>query len=324
MDTKLEAEGRMFPASEKAESVWNTLIDYLREGKVTVRSNAEVTGFTIRKGEIAGVKLSDGKMIHGHAYILATGGSSRPETGSTGDGFKWLTKLGHSVRFPEPSLVPITTKEKWAHELAGLSHKEARVSIIQHDRLHGKAVGKILFTHVGMSGPLILNMSRNISELLKYGAVSLSIDLFPKMDNGMLDRHIQDVFKEAQNKLLKNVLGNIVPALLAKQLPTLLALDDAKEVNKVSKTERLTLVKFLKAIPLTVTGILGPEKAIVVSGGLSLTEIELKSMRSTLHQNLYVVGDILDIDRPSGGYSLQLCWTTGWVAGTHASGTVDA
>lgn len=319
METKLEAEGRMFPASEKAETVWKTLLDYLREGKVSVQSKAEVTGLTTKSGMISGVKLVGGTSVSGGAYILATGGSSRPETGSTGDGFKWLTKLGHTIRIPEPTLVPITTKEKWAHQLSGLAFKEARVTVFQHDRIQDKAVGKILFTHVGMSGPLILNMSRNISELLKYGGVTLTVDIFPNLDHGALDRHIQTIFKESQNKMLKNVLAKIVPPALAKILPSLLALDGEKEMNKVSKTERTVLVKFLKAIQITVTGLLGTDKAIVVSGGLSLKEIELKSMRSKLYQNLYVVGDILDIERPSGGYSLQLCWTTGWVAGTHAA-----
>lgn len=319
MDTKLEAEGRMFPASEKAESVWQTLLDYLKEGGVNVRSNAEVSGFATKNGTIVGVKLASGETLAAAAYILATGGSSRPETGSTGDGFKWLTKLGHTIRIPEPSLVPITTKEAWGHALSGLSFKEARVLVIQHERIHFKKVGKLLFTHVGLSGPLILNMSRDISELLKYGVVTLAIDLFPKMDHGALDRHIQEIFKAEQNKKLKNVLGLIVPKALAKILPEHLMLDGEKEVNKVTKTERTTLLKFLKAMPLSVTGLLGTDKAIVVSGGLTLNEIELKTMCSKKYDNLYVVGDVLDIDRPSGGFSLQLCWTTGWVAGTHAA-----
>jgi predicted Rossmann fold flavoprotein len=277
-------------------------------------------GLATKAGVISGVKMRSDETLVANAYILATGGASRPETGSTGDGFKWLTKLGHTVRIPEPSLVPITTKEKWGHGLSGLSFKEARVSVIQHERTHFKKVGKLLFTHVGLSGPLILNMSRDISELLKYGIVTLSLDLFPTMDHGALDRHIQEIFKKEQNKMLKNTLALIVPSTLAKILPSLLSLDGEKEVNKVTKTERTVLVKFLKAMPLTITGLLGTDKAIVVSGGLSLKEIELKNMRSKIYDNLYVVGDILDIDRPSGGYSLQLCWTTGWVAGTHAAG----
>jgi predicted Rossmann fold flavoprotein len=315
----------MFPASEKAETVWQTLLEYLKEGGVTVHSHAEVSGFITKNSAIAGVRILGsstsklGEILSARSYILATGGSSRPETGSTGDGWKWLANLGHRIRIPEPSLVPITTAEAWARGLAGLSFREVRVSVFQHEQMHLKQIGKILFTHVGLSGPLILNMSRDISELLKYGKVELTIDLFPKMDHSALDRHIQEIFKQKQNKRLKNVLAQIVPATLAKLLPVHLALPAETEVNKVTKVERTTLVRFLKAMPLTVTGLLGTDKAIVVSGGLSLEDIELREMRSKRFSNLYVVGDILDIDRPSGGYSLQLCWTTGWVAGTHAA-----
>lgn len=319
METKLEAEGRMFPASEKAETVWQTLVAYLKEGGVKVRSHAEVLGFACKEGKIIGVKLKGGEILSATSYILATGGSSRPETGSTGDGFKWLAKLGHTITMPKPALVPIKTKEVWAHKLSGLSFKEVRVTIMQNDKLHGKQVGKILFTHVGLSGPLILNMSKDIGELLKYGVVELTIDLFPKMDNGAFDRHIQEIFKAAQNKKLKNVLSDIVPNALATLLPSLIKIDTDKEVNKVSKLERTALVKFLKAIPLTPTALLGTDKAVVVSGGIDLKEVDVKTMRSRKYDNLYLVGDVLDIDRPSGGYSLQLCWTTGFVAGTHAA-----
>jgi predicted Rossmann fold flavoprotein len=309
----------MFPKTEKAETVWQTLVAYLKEGNVTVRSNAEVTGFATSGGKIMGVKLKGGETISAHAYILATGGSSRPETGSTGDGFKWLAKLGHTVTLPNPALVPIKTKEAWAHKLSGLAFKEARVSIHQNRKMHGKAIGKILFTHVGLSGPLILNMSKDIGELLKYGTVQLEIDLFPKMDSGALDRNIQEVFGKAQNKMLKNVLHEVVPNTLAQLLPSLLKLDGDKKINKISKAERTLLVKFLKKIPLTPTALLGTDKAVVVSGGVDLKEVDVKTMRSRKYDNLYLVGDVLDIDRPSGGYSLQLCWTTGFVAGTHAA-----
>ena len=197
METKLEAEGRMFPASDKAESVWETLVAYLKEGGVTVRSNVEVAGFVLHKGEITGIRILASstskleKVLSANAYILATGGGSRPETGSTGDGFKWLAKLGHTVRMPTPSLVPIRTKEVWAHKISGLALRDVRVAIHQNGKLHVMQTGKILFTHVGLSGPLILNMSKDIGELLKYGPATLTVDLFPKMDNGALDRHIQ-------------------------------------------------------------------------------------------------------------------------------------
>jgi hypothetical protein len=318
MPTLLEAEGRVFPKTERSSSVLDALALYMKEGGVTIRTNAEVSGLQTANGEVAGVKQKSGATLSAHSYILSTGGTSRPETGSTGDGFRFLEKIGHTVSKSNPALVPIKTKEAWAHELAGLSFKDARVSLFQNNTLQESRVGKILFTHVGLSGPLILNMSKDIGELLKYGTVTLAIDLFPKQDAGTLDRNIQETFQKLQNKKLKNILAEIVPATLARALPTLLKLDGEKEVNKVSRTERLVLVKFLKAVPLTPIGILGLDKAVVVSGGVNLTEVDFRTMRSTKYTNLYLVGDILDIDRPSGGYSLQLCWTTGFVAGTHA------
>lgn len=322
MPTKLEAEGRVFPATEKAESVWKCLVSHMKEHHVTIRTSAEVTGFQIKNDVIAGVKIKNGEKMTAHAYILATGGTSRPETGSTGEGFAWLTQVGHKVAMPVPALVPIRTKEAWAHKLSGLAFKEAKVSTFARGILQQSGVGKILFTHVGLSGPLILNMSREIGELLKWGDVSLTIDLFPKLDNGALDRMVQETFRTQQNKKLKNVLGEIVQSTLASLLPGILKLDPEKEVNKVSRTERTAIVKFLKGIPLTPTALLGVEKAVVVSGGVDLTEVDFRTMRSRLHENLFIIGDMLDIDRPSGGYSLQLCWTTGFVAGTHSANSV--
>ena len=321
MPTKLEAEGRVFPKTEKAESVLEALRAYMKEGGVRVRCNTEVSGFQTINGEIVDIKLKRGEFLSARSYVLSTGGTSRPETGSTGDGFRWLEELGHTVRIGDTALVPIRTKETWAHKLAGLSFKGAKVSTFQNTVLQESSVGKLLFTHVGLSGPLILNMSRGIGELLKYGKVALTIDLFPKYDNGALDRSFQTMFKKRQNKKLKNVLPEIVPSALAREILTLLNIDGDKEINKVQRSERMMLVKFLKAIPLTPLGVLGLEKAVVVSGGAIPIEVDFRTMRSKKHDNLYLVGDMIDIDRPSGGYSLQLCWTTGWVAGTHAGET---
>lgn len=319
MPTKLEAEGRVFPATEKAESVWNCLVQYMKSGHVTVRTNARVTGFQVKKGALEGVQLESGALLTAKKYILATGGTSRPETGSTGDGFSWLKKLGHTVAMPTPALVPIRTKEAWGHKCAGLAFKEVKVSTYARGKMQEARIGKILFTHVGLSGPLILNMSKEIGELLKWGDVTLAIDLFPKLDNGSVDRLIQEIFAGAQNKKLKNVLSEIVPSALAHLLPDILTLDPEKAVNKVSRTERTALVKFLKALPITPTGLLGLKKAVVVSGGVDLSEVDFRTMQSRLFPELFLTGDILDIDRPSGGYSLQLCWTTGKVAGLHAA-----
>lgn len=322
MPTITEDGGRVFPKSERSQSVWNTLEKQLRNKRVTVELDSPCKGFVTKNGRIAGVKLMNGKTLTARSYVLATGGMSRPETGSTGEGFAWLEKLGHTVHHSDPALVPIRTKEAWAHKLSGLAFADAKVSLFQNGTLHDARRGKILFTHVGLSGPLILNMSKDISELLKYGPTNITIDLFPKEDHGMLDKRIQEIFRAGQNKKLKNILGELAENTLASALPAQLQLDGDKEVNKVTKEERLRIVKFLKAIPLTPTGILGVEKAIVTSGGVALEEVDFKTMRSRLHDNLYLVGDVLDIDRPSGGYSLQLCWTTGFVAGTHGSGAI--
>jgi predicted Rossmann fold flavoprotein len=265
------------------------------------------------------VALADGTTILGKRYVLATGGKSHPETGSTGDGFKWLKEIGHTITLPDPSLVPIRVKESWIKELSGISFEDAKLSIFQNGKKQGSNRGKLLFTHVGLSGPLVLNMSKDIGESLKYGETMVSVDFFPTLDAKALDMKVQEVFAENLNKQIKNVLREIVVPLLSPVLLRLSNIDPEKEVNSVTKEERLALGKLLKDFRLQVGGLLGPEKAIVTSGGVALSEVDFSAMRSRLYRNLFLVGDILDIDRPSGGYSLQLCWTTGFVAGESAT-----
>lgn len=323
MPTIIEPGQRVFPKSERAQSVWNTLEKYLKDKRVAILLNSPCAGFVMKNGHITGVKLENRDVLKATSYILATGGMSRPETGSTGDGFTWLEKIGHTISKSNPALVPIRTKEAWTHKLSGVAYENAKVSLFQNGTLRDARIGKILFTHVGLSGPLILNMSKDIRELLDHGEVTATIDLFPKEDQGVLDKRIQEIFRLHQNKKLKNVLGEIVVNTLAQALPQRCKLPEDEEVNKVTREERLRIVKFLKAIPITPTGILGVEKAVVTSGGVALEEVDFKTMRSRIHDNLFIVGDVLDIDRPSGGYSLQLCWTTGWVAGTHAAKVIQ-
>ena len=324
MDTILEAEGRVFPATEKARTVQQTLIAYMQEGHVTIRPHAEVKELLSKDQTISGVRLSDGNVFHARSYVLATGGLSHPETGSTGDGFRFLSELGHAVNTTNAALVPVRTKEEWAHELSGLSFPEAKVTISVDGKKRSARTGKILFTHFGLSGPLILNMSKEIKETLIEGAVKLEIDLFPRIDRGTLDRTIRELFQKDQNKKLKNVLVGMIPSALTHTATILLQIDENNEVNKITKEERLRLAAFLKTITLSPTGLLGADRAIVTSGGVALEEVDTRSMCSRKYHNLYLVGDVLDIDRPSGGYSLQLCWTTGWVAGSHAAMILDS
>ena len=320
MDTKVENELRVFPVSDSAQSVLDVLVKNMKRHGVTVRANAPVIGI-VREGEgIAGVRLKNGEVVRGRALVLATGGTSRPETGSTGEGFAWLRDIGHTVMMPEPSLVPIAIKESWVKRLAGVSISDVKITVFQNGVKQNTSKGKVLFTHVGMSGPTILNMSKDVGELLKYGAVTLSLDLLPDQDYGVLNSTLQELFREHDKKKFRNALVNLVPSAIAPIVVELSHIDPEIQCNSITREARLALVTLLKGIPLTVAGLLGADKAIVTSGGVAPNEVDFKTMRSRLFTNLYLVGDILDIDRPSGGYSLQLCWTTGFIAGISASG----
>jgi predicted Rossmann fold flavoprotein len=319
MITKVENEKRVFPISDSAESVWNVLVSYIKQNGVTVVSNSPVAGLILQKENgvqsVKGVVLKNRKEIYAHAVIVATGGTSRPETGSTGDGYAWLREAGHTVIVPAPSLVPVAVKNEWIRNLAGVSLPDVKIRLFQNGVKQETKRGKILFTHFGMSGPTILNMSKDIGELLKYGDVVVSLDVLPSFDHGEVNLLLQTLFKKNTNKKFKNTLSSLVPSALASVIITLSSIDPDVECNSVTKEERIRLGTLLKDLPLNVDRLLGEEKAIITSGGVVLDEVDFLTMQSRLCSNLYLVGDILNIDRPSGGYSLQLCWTTGAVAG---------
>lgn len=319
--TKIENENRVFPESNSSQSIWDALVGYIEKHGVHVETNSTVEGFSVEGGSIQSVRLSNGQEIKARSFILATGGKSRPETGSTGEGFKWLREIGHTVIESNAALVPITTKEEWVKRLAGISLPLVKITLLQNEIKQEIQKGKILFTHVGLSGPTILNMSRDISELLKYGQVLVSLDLLPDLDPGQLNEELQNIFKTENAKKLKNSLHSLVPSALAKAVIEQSEIDGETPCHSVSREDRLKLVEKFKDIRTEVTGLLGVEKAVVTSGGADLKEIDFKTMRSKLFPNLSIIGDVLNIDRPSGGYSLQLCWTTGFVAGTSASST---
>ncbi len=321
METKVENELRVFPVSNKSQSVWDVLHDYMIEGAVEVQTNSPVEGFVVTKnlpagkaGKISAVKVK-GKGIQANSFILATGGKSRPETGSTGDGFNWLRDMGHTVTDTALSLVPLTLSDPWVKQLAGVSLPLVRFTLMQDGVRRNVHKGKLLFTHVGVSGPGILNISNEVRELMEYGKVTIVADLLTALDHKQVDTAILESFKGEINKKFKNITGDLVPAALMQTLGTLAGIDPETPCHSVSREARLELVQLLKALPLHVSGLLGLEKAVITSGGISLEEVDFKTMRSRKIPNLYVTGDILDISRPTGGYSLQLCWTTGMVAG---------
>ena len=319
MATKIENEGRTFPASDKAQSVLNVLIEYMRENKVEVLSNSSVTGIAMEENKIIGINLKNKKVVRGKSIIIATGGASRPDTGSTGDGFTWLKNIGHTIIAPTPSLVPVAIKDKWVKTLAGISLQNIKISVFQNDKKQVFKKGKILFTHVGISGPTVLNMSRDIGDLLKYGPVTVSIDLLPPEDYGVLNTKLQELFKEHDKKKFRNAIVNIVPSGIAPVIVDLSLIDPEKECNSITREERIRLINLLKNIPMQVDKLLGVDKAIITSGGVLLDEVDFKTMQSKIYDNLFLVGDILDFDRNSGGYSLQLCWTTGYIAGKNSA-----
>lgn len=317
METKVEALNRVFPLSNKAESVWNVLVSYLKENNVEILSHATVSHIEADTNEkqISHIVLSNKKILRAKRFILATGGKSHPETGSTGDGFLWLKKLGHKVHEPSAALVPIALKNTWLSQVQGTSLDAVKLTVVQNEVKHAVFKGRMLFTHFGISGPTVLNASSEVSELLKYGEVTINLDVLPSLDTGQLNFKLQEIFKEHSNKKLKNSLGDLIPPSFIPLIISLANIDGETACNSITRTERITLVNTLKKIELNVKGLLGEDKAIITSGGVDLTEVDFKTMSSRLYSNLCIVGDMLNIDRPSGGYSLQLCWTTGYVAG---------
>ena len=319
MPIKIEAENRVFPESNKSKSVLDVLVKYMKDGNVAVFSNSPVDEIIRDEYAIEAIRLKNGEKIRAKFFILATGGKSRPDTGSTGDGFLWLKKLGHAVIKPSVALVPIIIKDDWVKKLSGLSLSDVRIRVLQFGKKQEMRTGKILFTHFGLSGPVILNISKKIGELLKYGDVFLLLDIFPYFDCGKLDLKIQEIFAKQSNKKLKNSLGSLLPSAFTPIAIKMSGINPETFCHSINREERLRLGKIIKNMPMKIDKLLGVEKAIITSGGAAPEEIDFKTMASRLFLNLYLVGDVLNIDRPSGGYSLQLCWTTGYVAGTSAS-----
>lgn len=315
----IEGYNRVFPKSQSALDVVRFLVDYMHQGNVEVRTQCSVSGVRIKDGNIESILCGD-EVLTATEYIFATGGVSHPETGSTGDGYKWLKQLGHIVVSPTPSLVPLAIKEHWAKELSGVSLDNMKITFFVDGKKEFKLNGKLLFTHFGISGPLILNSASKVSKLLPTGIVTAEIDIFPKTDFGDLERQIISIFDVNKNKTLKNIIGSLVPAGMAKGILILLSrhMDIEIKVHSVTKDNRKKIVNLFKALPITIIGLMGMNRAIVADGGVSLIELDMKTMRSKKVGNLFVTGDLLHINRPSGGFSLQLCWSTGYVAGSSA------
>lgn len=314
LETKVERGNRVFPKSDKSADVLKVLLEYIKENQVIVKTGNGVKKIIKKDSKIEKIILDNGEEIIANNYLIATGGLSYPETGSTGDGYDWLRALGHKIKPLNPALTPLILREKLVKELEGLSLKNVQISVFKNNKKTDSRFGEALFTANGLSGPVVLDLSKNIvQEPAKE--ILIKIDFKPALDFKQLDQRIQRDFQENNNKMYKNSLDKILPQKLIPVIIKRSGINPDKKVNLITREERQALVKILKEFVLTYKSAIGYDKAIITSGGVDLKEIDPKTMKSKLIDNLYLAGEILDLDGPTGGYNLQVCWTTGYVAG---------
>jgi len=322
LKTKTERGKRIFPETGKASDVLNILIAHLKKGGVKIMTKVKVEKILKDKNRIVKIILKDNREISAKNYLICTGGKSYPGTGSTGDGYQWAKELDHTVTKLRPALVPLKIKENWPKEAQGLSLKNVELTVFQNNKKKDSRFGEMLFTHFGISGPIVLDLSSKIGELLEKGEVKLVLDLKPALDFQTLDKRGQTDFSKYSNKLFRNSLSDLLPQKLIPIIIELSGINPEKKVNEITRQERQRLVKLLKGLVMTVDSLLGFRTAIVTSGGVSLREIDSKTMKSKLIENLFFAGEIIDLHGPSGGYNLQLCWSTGYLAGQTVANVV--
>jgi predicted Rossmann fold flavoprotein len=312
----VEARNRVFPATQKAFDVYNVLYKDLIKNKVKIVNNCTVRKINNNNSNfIKSISTSEGEFF-GKSFILSTGGMSHPETGSTGDGFKFLKTLGHEVENPTPDVVPLSASDHWVKDLAGISLSFMKITFYLDNKKQFSKKGKILFTHFGLSGPLILNSSKSVKELLKNGQVKAEIDLYPDTSIGELEKRVIKIFDNYKNKILKTVLKEILPEGMSPAFEKIIDFVDLNtKVHSITKENRRKIIDMMKSLPINIDGLMGYDRSVVVDGGVSLKEINTKTMQSKIINNLYITGDLLHLNRNSGGYSLQICWTTGYIAG---------
>jgi len=311
----VERGKRVFPVSDRSLDVVLALEKYIKQNKVKLHLESPVDSILIEDGKAAGIRLKNGKEETADGVIVCTGGLSYPGTGSTGDGYRFAKAAGHHVTKLYPSLVPLKTAENWCHELMGLSLKNIEITIKNNK---GKKVytdfGEMLFTHFGVSGPVILSASRHIILTIEEG-YKLYIDLKPAMDEKKLDARLLRDFEKFANKDFVNALDELLPQKLIPVIIELAGIDPRKKVNSITKEERKRLVGLLKGLPLTITGVTGYNEAVVTCGGIETDEIDPSTMESKLVKNLHFAGEVLDVDAYTGGFNLQIAFSTGYTAG---------
>lgn len=315
MPTKIERGNRVFPVSDHSSDVISTLTKALRKEKVRLLFNTSVKDILIEDKAACGVVLSDNTKIKADSVIVATGGLSYKSTGSTGEGHQMAKKMGHKIVECTPALVPFNIKESWVKELQGLSLKNTAIKIFNDKKKVYEDFGEMLFTHFGVSGPMILSASASIKPALFKEKLKLVIDLKPALTTEQLDKRILRDFDEEKNKQFKNSIGKLLPQKLVPVIIELSKINPDKKVNEVSKEERILLVNLIKNLTVTVEGLRDWNEAIITKGGVSVKEVNPSTMESKLVNNLYFAGEVLDLDAMTGGYNLQIAWSTGYLAG---------
>lgn len=319
LETKVERGGRVFPASDSALDVRNTFMKLMKHYGVDVHLEEPVKKLLIDDGVVTGV-VTDKETYHADAVVIATGGKSYPATGSTGDGYILAAQVGHKITDIRPSLVPIVTEESWVKDLMGLSLRNVELSVVAKNKVQAKMFGEMMFTHFGITGPIVLSLSHTVGKLMRkknIGIIGLDINLKPALSPETLDKRLQKDFDLYSKKQLINGMKDLLPSRLIPLIIELAGIDPQKPINQISKEERQQIGYMLQHMPLTVKGLRPVEEAIVTAGGISLKEFNPKTMESKLVKGLYGAGEVLDIDAFTGGYNLQAAFSTGFVAAMH-------
>lgn len=311
---KVERGNRVFPESDRSLDVIAALVGELNRLRVEIRYHTAVGRLLLEGGRVKGVVTADGRKHFADAVIVATGGLSYPVTGSTGDGYEFAKSAGHTIIPTSPALVAFNAKEEYVKELQGLSLKNAAVRIERDGRELYSDFGELLFTHFGVSGPTVLSASSYMTKELKKGNLKLHIDLKPALDEKKLDERILRDFEERKNKQFKNSLDGLLPKKLIPVIVGLVGITGEKPVNVLSRQERQRLIALLKDFTVTLTSLRGYNEAIITQGGVDVKEIKPATMESKLAAGLYFAGEVLDVDAVTGGFNLQIAWSTAYAA----------
>ena len=323
---KTERGNRVFPASDKASDVIKALNNRLLELGVTIHYRKKAEKLIIDNGTVKGIVVSDStgkKSFYGDSVIIACGGYSYQTTGSTGDGYELAKEAGHTVSTLSPALVPFVVEEPMIKELQGLSLRNVEATVMKGSKVIYREFGEMLFTHYGVSGPVLLSASSYAAKELKKGPLTLSIDLKPALTEEQLDARILRDFEESMNKQFKTALGNLYPAKLIPVIIDASGISPEKKVHEITREERQALIRVTKSFTMTLTALRGYNEAIITQGGVSVKEVNPSTLESKLVNGLYFAGEVLDLDAVTGGFNLQIAWSTGFAAGSAAGEEKD-